>query len=344
MNDGGAESASPGATAARGSVLVAVAHPDDEGLGFAGVIARSRSDGRRVFVAVVTNGDDRARGRLPIRFCSAPRGWAARVARLGVRRGRETLAAMKLLGLGFSRDPQVSDVFLLGYPNYGLETIAASIEPWAGDATRLHHTYAAGGSWRRCDGDLRFLLDGRHARLSASDLARDLDDLLALTRPTDVYTHVEFDGHPDHAEVHRQVLAALRRRGQPVRVHSTLIHPVGTRNRMYESAYEWPNPRQEEVATPFERFTPHLDFTPPPGDDGGDWGPLGPPDEFIEVPPSMRDSDPDQNLKWQAIARYASQLDCRRSADGSYHPSCGYLRAFVKRTEFFWTLQVGFWA
>lgn len=322
------------------SILVVVAHPDDEALGFAGIIARSRAEGRRVRVAIVTNGDDRALGRLPLRFCRAQRGWPARVARLGVRRGHETIEAMALLGLRFNRDPAASEVFLLGYPNHSLETIVDSEPPWAEDATGLHRTYAAGGGRRGCDGDFSHLLRGRHSRLCAEDLNRDLDDLLKLAQPSDVYTHVEFDGHPDHAEVHRQVVLALRRRSSPVTVHSTLIHPAGTARRMYESAYEWPNPAQNEVATPFERFTPHLDFHPPPADGGSEWGPLGPPNELVEVPPSMQDPDPAQNAKWQVIARYVSQLNCRPDGRGPYHPSCGYLRAFVKRIEFFWTLDV----
>jgi LmbE family N-acetylglucosaminyl deacetylase len=247
---------------------------------------------------------------------------------------------MALLGLTFSRDLRASDVFLLGYPNYGLDTIVRAEAGWTGDATTLHCTYAAGGGWRRCDGDFGHLLRGRHSRLCSGDLARDFDDLLELSEPSDVYTHVEFDGHPDHAEVHRQVVAALRRRRRPVTVHSTLIHPAGTGERMYESAYEWPNPAQHEVATPFERFTPHLDFTPPPLDSGASWGPLGAPDELVEVPSEMQDPEPTRNLKWRALAQYVSQLDCRIDRGGAYHPSCGYLRAFVKRTEFFWVLQI----
>ena len=54
----------------------------------------------------------------------------------------------------------------------------------------------------------------------------------------------------------------------------------------------------------------------------------------------MWDPDPAKNLKWQTIARYASQIDCRETGRGTYHPSCGYLRAFVKRVEFFWTMDV----
>ena len=55
----------------------------------------------------------------------------------------------------------------------------------------------------------------------------------------------------------------------------------------------------------------------------------------------MQVAEPDRNLKWRAIARYASQVDCTRREDGGYHVSCGYMRAFVKRHEFFWTRRFG---
>jgi LmbE family N-acetylglucosaminyl deacetylase len=330
----------------RGPALVVVAHPDDEALGFAGVILRHRDEGDRVAVAVVTNGDAQARGRLPLRFCGAPRGWPARVARLGLCRARETVEAMALLGLRWSLDPRESDILFLGYPNNGLETIARCEAPWTGDAAGLHHTYALGRSWRRCDGDLRYLLEGRHSRLCAADLAQDLDSLFDLVRPAHVYTHVEFDGHPDHAETYRQVLAAVERLGRPITLHCTLIHPEGSGKCMYASALEWPNPSDAEVASPFDRFTPHLDFEPPPVADAKEgslrsWGPWGEPDELVELPLPMRHPHPAQNLKWQIISRYRSQLLCQRDRFGSYHASCGYMRAFVKRHEFFWTRRVG---
>ena len=46
--------ATPSAT---GPVLVLAAHPDDESLGMAGIIERARSQGRRVVVALATNGE-----------------------------------------------------------------------------------------------------------------------------------------------------------------------------------------------------------------------------------------------------------------------------------------------
>src|SRR5581483_8355714 len=117
------------------------AHPDDEALGFAGIIVHARESGRRVRVAVVTNGDSERPGRsLPAGGARA--GSASSTVRYGIRRARETVAAMGVLGLRFSRDPTRSDILLLGYRNNALPQIARSGEPWPGDPTGLRRTYA----------------------------------------------------------------------------------------------------------------------------------------------------------------------------------------------------------
>jgi LmbE family N-acetylglucosaminyl deacetylase len=293
------------------------------------------------FVVLATG----CRGGRP---CGAPRGAAARAAARGLSRAEESVAAMEVLGLHWSADPHRSDVFLLGYPDLGLTQIAAAGSSWAGDAAGLHHTYGEDfdGSGETCNGDLHQLLEGRHAELTARMLAVDFDAVLDLTHPADVYTHAGFDGHPDHAEVARQVAAALARSRRSAVVHATLIHPQGTGDCMPLSADRWPNPPLGDTG-PFARFTPALDVTPPPlpacarGGVDASWGPLGAPDELLEVPAEMQAAEPDRNLKWRAIARYTSQVDCTRRDDGGYPPSCGYMRAFVKRHEFFWTHTFG---
>jgi LmbE family N-acetylglucosaminyl deacetylase len=280
--------------------------------------------------------------------CGAAPGAASKAAALGLRRDAESVAAMEVLGLRWSADPRRSDVFLLGYPDLGLTQITATDSSWSGDAAGLRHTYAENfdGGGATCNGDLRYLLDGRHAELTARALAADLDAVIDLVRPADVYTHAEFDGHPDHGEVFRQVAAALARSGRGAVLHTTLIHPPGTGDCMALSAERWPNPPLGDD-DPFARFTPALEVTAPPlppcavRPEGASWGPLGLPDELVEVPPEMQLAAPDRNLKWQVIARYASQVDCTRQDNGGYHASCGYMRAFVKRHEFFWTRHFG---
>jgi LmbE family N-acetylglucosaminyl deacetylase len=252
---------------------------------------------------------------------------------------------MGLLGLQWSSDPLASDIFFLGYPNGRLVTIANSGSPWTGDQTGLHRTYAEDGDGQNasCNGDLHYLVDGSHATLDAANLAADLDTVLALAQPTDVYTHAPIEGHADHAEVARQVLAAVQRAGLGVTVHQTMIHPQGVESCNVFSAAQWPNPAD---ADPFDRFTPTLGFTAPPvpacstNPTGTSWGDFGPPNEVVPVPADMRTTSEATNRKWQLISRYASQFDCTPGSGGTYPVSCGYVRAFVKREEMFWTVEV----
>lgn len=279
--------------------------------------------------------------------CGVARGPAAAATALGLRRMRESVTALGVLGLRWARDARQSDVLFLGYPDQGLVPVAAATAPWTGDGTGLHHTYGEDfdDDAATCGGDLRHALDGHPSPLTAAALAADFDALLALTRPADVFTHVEFDGHPDHAEVYRQLAAALRRGRWSVVLHGTLVHPAGTGGCLALSAEQWPNPA--DAGDPFARFTPAADVTPPPVPPCDRtavetaWGPRGAPDELLEVPAAMQDPIPDRNLKWRALASYASQVDCAPRPDGHHHASCGYMRAFVKRHEFFWTERFG---
>ena len=329
------------------AVLVVVAHPDDEALGFAGVIESAVAQGRPVYVAVVTNGDASQLGS-DTGYCGASSGAPATTAHYGLRRDGETLAAMSLLGLVRTSDPASTRVFFLGYPDGGLQTIASSGAGWTGDATGLHRTYAedGDGSNSSCNGDLHYQLSGMHAPLSASGLSGDLDSLIALTRPADVYTNAAFDGHPDHATLHQFVVDAVQRSGLTPVVHSTLMHPSGSGSCMAQSAYMWPNPSDPAGVNPNGRFTPTLDVTGPPtpvcssSPTGQSWGSAGPPSELAAVPADMRSTDPSTNKKWQVISQYASQINCTVNPDGTYQASCGYMRAFVKAHEFFWTETV----
>ncbi|HVA30409.1 MAG TPA: PIG-L family deacetylase, partial [Gaiellaceae bacterium] len=339
-----ATSAATPVVAAANALLVVVPHPDDEGLGFAGVIESAVTQGRPVYVAVVTNGDASLSGSEN-GYCGASSGTPATTAHYGLRRDGETVAAMGLLGLARTSDPASTRIFFLGYPDGGLQAIASSGTGWTGDATGLHRTYAedGDGSNATCNGDLHYQLSGTHAQLSASGLNGDLDSLIALTQPTDVYLIAAFDGHPDHTALHQLVVDAVQRAGLSPALHSTLVHPTGSGSCMVQSAYMWPNPSDPIGANPYGRFTPTLDATAPPtpvctpSPTGQSWGSAGPPNELVAVPADMRSTDPSTNMKWQVISRYSSQIDCTANPDGTYQVSCGYMRAFVKAHEFFWT-------
>jgi LmbE family N-acetylglucosaminyl deacetylase len=335
LGGGAATSAPPGA------LLVVVAHPDDEALGMAGVIDTARSQGRRVYVAIVTNGDIAQNGSES-GYCGAASGAPATTARHGLRRNAETVAATSLLGLTWAADDTTSDVFFLGYPDQKLLTIAGSPTAWTGDATGLHRTYAedGDGSIATCNGDLRFLASDRHSLFSRGELAKDLDLLLSVTNPTDVFTHSVYDGSSDHAETYRQVVAAIQRAAITTTLHATLIHPEGTEQCLPLSSAQWPNPAVQNN-DPYARFTPTIDVTAPPTptcsstSTGSSWGTPGPPNELLEVPATMQVDNEATNLKWRVLSNYETQIDgCNPETNA--HITCGYMRAFVKRHEFFW--------
>ena len=321
-----------------GPVLAVVAHGDDALLGMAGVIRRAAQEGRRVYVAAATNGDEPQIGDLS-GYCGAADGNGATTAARGLALSRETMTAVGLLGLEYSTDLGATELIFLGYPNDSLTSIAQlGGAPWVGGGSGLGRTYGEDddGDNATCNGELRHLLDGRHSQLTATDLAADFDALLQLTQPSDIYTLAEFDGHPDHSEVARQTVASVRRLGLSTRVHSTLVHPHESGPCMGFSAANWPNPARVDD-DPLSRFTPHLDFTAPPRPTCGEpldvgWGPLGPPTESVEVPPEMQLPVPEENLKWRTLNVWDSQCP----PDNPAHVTCGYFNAFAKRNEIFW--------
>jgi LmbE family N-acetylglucosaminyl deacetylase len=121
-----------------GLTLVLVAHPDDEVLGMAGVIARAVREGGPLTVAIATNGN----------------AWGSRED--GLRRDAESVAGLELLGV--ARE----DVVFLGYPDGSLGRLPRF---------RAGETYAL-------NGEHRFLRTGRHARRTRRNFARDVADLL----------------------------------------------------------------------------------------------------------------------------------------------------------------------
>jgi LmbE family N-acetylglucosaminyl deacetylase len=327
-----------------GTVLVVAAHPDDESLGMSGIIDAARTAGRRVIVAIVTNGEG-SQAETATTYCGGPTD-ARGAAYYALIRDGETRNAMNVLGLNWSTNLNTTGLIFMGYPGGRVPDVAGAETPLNNSVTGIQRTFAEDfdANATTCNGDFRYLLSGAHSQFTAAAMRADFDSLLAIASPTDIYTHSSFDGHPDHGEISRQLVAAVKRANSPVRVHTTLMHPYGDTTCMGLSSERWPNPALANN-NPFARFTPTIDFTIPPaepcdpGNPATSWGPMGAPNESVVVPSSMQSTSEATNKKWQTISKHETQIDCSNPDD--YHVNCGYMRAFVKRNEFFWRYNFG---
>ena len=291
-------------------LLVIAAHPDDESLSEAGIIRAAKTSGRRVYVALFTNGEGAAVD-APANYCNAPAD-ADQAAGYGLLRDQEARTAMSTLGLTWSSNLGQTELIFLGFPGRRVPDLASADVPMTNAQSGVQRTYADDfdGNTATCNGDFRFLLSGTHSQFTSAAMRADLDSLLTVTGASDVYTHAAFDGHPDHAEIAKQVYAAVRRANRPMRVHSSIQHPQNDNDCQILSAARWPNPALQNN-DPFARFTPWLDFTAPqanicnPADNTSNWGPMGAPNEWVDVPASMQTTSEDTNLKWQTISKHA---------------------------------------
>jgi LmbE family N-acetylglucosaminyl deacetylase len=282
-------------TAYSKTIMVFAPHPDDESLMAAGVINKAVLGGDRVIVVVVTNGD--AGGSTP-------------GVNLGYQREGETVAAMSLLGLA---EP---NIIFMGYPNGPMlniynSTSDTTIFTSPAGQTKTYGNRGLGNS------DFHSYWYGAAGDYNRATILQDMQDLLLIARPDDIYTTSQYDDHPDHKATYLFVVSALQElqtqgSGFRTRLHESLVHAPCER---CDPNYLWPAP----VFTPTQLFPKpeFLNQTPL------DWNVI----ESLPVPVSMQSLDPSTNLKYQAISQYQSQL--------TFYGSSFYF-SFVKLNEFFW--------
>ncbi len=189
------------------ALLVLAPHPDDETLGFAGLVSAYLRQDKPVEVVVVTDGDA---------YCEACRFWksgsvrgptcgALDLSNLGtaevdsfaeVRRA-ESSRAMAILGAG--------EPTFLGYPDTGLGAAwtaaqggaAAAPDPSPSGGTLRRSDFSACTDCETCAGGYG---DGPETELTTKTLRRDLASrLAAASEGTLIATTHWLDGHGDHA-------------------------------------------------------------------------------------------------------------------------------------------------
>ncbi len=275
-------------------ILVVAPHPDDEALMFSGVIYSALSRGEQVKVVLMTNGDLNG-------------------VTVGNTRQDETVSAM-VNSLGM----QESNIIFLGYPDAGLTVIYNSYT-LSGDiysaANGQSSTYGRRGLGST---DYHYYISGAHATYNRQNILSDLKSVITDFQPDNIFLTNQNDLHPDHSTTYLFVVDALNDISssnpnyKPI-IHSTIIHGGNDSN--------WPltmNPATNFNSPPNLGSTPLL------------WNYR----ESIKLPFTMQNEEIANNLKYNTILKYSSQLNPFPD------PRNNYLTSFVHKDELFWANNI----
>ncbi|HET8774317.1 MAG TPA: PIG-L family deacetylase [Thermoanaerobaculia bacterium] len=315
------------------ALLVLAPHPDDETLGFAGLIDAYRRAGKPVTVVVVTDGDA---------YCEACRFWksssvtgpmcsADELASFAeVRRG-ESAAAAGILGLPPPR--------FLGYPDTGLAAAWRNRGQDKPAEPLPRSDFANCTSCETCGYGA-----GPRTTLTTETLTASLRELVAAAPAGALIATTHWlDGHPDHAALGNFVRSL--RGDHPVAY--AVIHALTKNTADSDCWYPAPAaphcPCMDDAATALadpgwvarsagQRFQPGMPAALPNDADYGEAKQFCLPERLWKG---------DDAVKLQAVRAYASQLG--RLARRGSHPAAldgiidcnGYLTSFVRRTELF---------
>jgi LmbE family N-acetylglucosaminyl deacetylase len=320
------------------ALLVLAPHPDDEALGFTGLVDAYLRAGKPVCVVVVTDGDA---------YCEACQFWknssftgptcsAEDLRTFGEIRHTESTAAAKIIGLPAPR--------FLGYPDTGL-----------GAAWRNYGQNKNAEPLRRSDFSACTSCDcgsgyggGPTTALTADTLRSSLRDIIAAQPAGALIATTHYlDGHADHAGLGNFV----RELHDTHAVAYAVIHAHTPKNTAHPDCW---------YPTPNAPVCPCLDETKALADAG--WVARNASERFHPTSPAALPDDADYGaekqfclperlylgddaVKKRAVQSYASQLG--RLARNGTHPAAtngimdcnGYLMSFVRRSEAFVLVQ-----
>jgi len=269
------------------NILVVAPHPDDEALMASGIIYNSLQNGEEIKIVVMTNGD----------YTGINSGYT---------RQDETISGMVgVLGM------QENNIIFLGYPDAGLNEIntqyLSSSSIYTSTAGQTH-TYGRRGLGGTDYHSYRF---GAPANYNKPNIMMDLESVISGFMPDHIFITSEYDDHTDHVATYLLVRESV---GNVANLHST-YRPIIHKSIIWGGWYsDWPNP-----VDPNTLFSIPLNL----GGKPVDWNDR----ESINVPQAMREPDLAQNLKYQSILAYTSQV-------GS--PPNPHAINFVHKDEFFW--------
>jgi LmbE family N-acetylglucosaminyl deacetylase len=319
------------------ALLVIAPHPDDETLGFAGLIDAYLRAGKPVSVVVVTDGDA---------YCEACRFWknssvagpmctSEELSDFGDVRRSESAAAAAILGL---RPPR-----FLRYPDTGLAAAWRNLDQHKTGEPLRRSDFSGCTSCETCGYG-----EGPRTTLTAETLTDSLRELIAAAPGGALIATTHWlDGHPDHAALGKFVRRLNDEHASPHPVAYAVIHAYTKNTAGSDCWYPAPAapvcPCMNDEATALadagwiarsagHRFRPSMPATLPHDAEYGE-------EQHFCLPERLWLGD--DAVKLQAVRAYASQLG--RVARTGSHPAAldgiidcsGYLTSFVRRTETF---------
>jgi len=332
-------------------LLVVTPHPDDEVLGFAGLIDAYLDQGKRVRVVVSSDGDA---------YCDACRFWKSGSVRgptcsaadlsnfatseidsfAEVRRS-ESSAALDILGAP-------APIFL-GYPDTGLAAAWANHQSGDLDAPLRRSDFSRCTDCETCAGGYG---EGPATELSAATLVASLEELIggSATDALVATTH-RLDGHGDHAGLGQLVETVNASLEQPRAIAFGVIHAHTPKDQTHPDCW-YPQPTapicpcadQDRAAADPEwlasvrsvRLRPDLPAHLPDDADYGEETQLCLAEDLVRGKDAR---------KLAAVNAYASQLGFA-AREGELPPGLGglidcngYLISFVRRTEAFFLMR-----
>jgi LmbE family N-acetylglucosaminyl deacetylase len=303
-------------------IMIIAPHPDDEILGFAGVIYAAIQSGKEVKVTIVTNGDGYGsacyfwKNGFP-REDTLNKGKGCspeELEKYGTTRISESRKALKILGV------DSLDVIFLGYPDgYIGDMLIAPDSVFKGNTSR--HLSYTGKSF------------------SGKNLKQDLKSLFILQSDEEVYTTHIKDAHDDHAAVAgfiEQARKELVEKEIIFPVFWTFIHEPGGDNNL------WPPPRcnwtfvkGQMLIQRENRYTPWRVLTSPVIADQPGYFFLSEAlwTETKEHAPLMREAMDEFQT---GIGQYKSDGQPVNENYKGWMDRNGYLLSFIKRNHLFW--------
>jgi LmbE family N-acetylglucosaminyl deacetylase len=285
-------------------LLVFAPHPDDEALGCAGIVRQALARGKRVKIALFTNGDGfpgvaSLIARKPVEQL-APEDYLE-LARF---RQVQSLAALQALG------GKPGDLEFLGYPDAGLDQVYLSRgpAPFEQKFTRKSETYGPAQQDYHC------AVHGRPASYTYASALADVVGLIGTFRPGRICVTSEADRHRDHQAAFRFVRDGIKAVGYDGAFETYLIH----------GGPEWPWP---PGITPESRLEAHPVK--------GERIPLG-----VPWPPPHRVPLSPEEARFKLAAIRAHTTHLAGAVQGPLVQEREYLESFVKSEEVFWPAVV----